>query len=304
MAKFITGDNLIKAIDDIIWEAKDNLLIVSPYIKLDSYFKELFQGQMNRPKLRITIVFGKNEGDVSKSLSKDDFSFFMGFSNVSIVYVPNLHAKYYGNELKGVITSINLYDHSFKNNIEFGVFSEVNLLDRFSPSSDMEAWRTALDLAETNEAVFIKRPVFEKALFGGIFGKNYVNSEILHDVTDKFYGLGSNRRNPTIKGFRKTSDFPDELILGTNNEIARPSRADFVKEETAKKKYEPERKPQKQNGYCIRTGVEIPFNPNRPLSESAYKSWVQYENPDFKEKYCHKTGKPSYGKTSMRNPVL
>ena len=42
MAKFITGENLENAVYEIIWEAESNLLIVSPFIKLDDYFKRLF----------------------------------------------------------------------------------------------------------------------------------------------------------------------------------------------------------------------------------------------------------------------
>ncbi len=57
-------------------------------------------------------------------------------------------------------------------------------------------------------------------------------------------------------------------------------------------------------GYCIRTGEEIAFNPQRPFCYKAYKSWAKFENYDFPEKYCHKTGKPSNGETSMANPEL
>lgn len=57
-------------------------------------------------------------------------------------------------------------------------------------------------------------------------------------------------------------------------------------------------------GYCIRTGKPIPFNLNKPMSKEAYDSWCRYKNPDYKEKYCHQTGKESFGKTSMKNPVL
>ncbi|MBN8693010.1 MAG: hypothetical protein J0L69_07415 [Bacteroidetes bacterium] len=57
-------------------------------------------------------------------------------------------------------------------------------------------------------------------------------------------------------------------------------------------------------GYCIRTGERIPFNPSKPYSDKAYKSWSQYKNSNYKEKYCHKTGKESNGKTSMANPIL
>lgn len=168
MNKFITGENLENAVYEIIWEAKKNLLIVSPFIKLDDYFKRLFDNHINNPKLHILIVFGKNETEKNKSLSNEDFNYFKKFLNISIVYIPNLHAKYYGNEKKGVITSINLYDYSFKNNIEFGVYSELNLLSKYRKNADNEAWQTCYNLAEKSEAIFIKRPVYEKKILSPI----------------------------------------------------------------------------------------------------------------------------------------
>ena len=122
MAKFITGNELTEEIYEIIHKAKKQLLIVSPYIKLDDYFKkEVFKHQIKNDELHVVIAFGKNEKNPQKSFKKEDFEYFKEFRNISIVYVPNLHAKYYGNEKKGVITSINLYDYSFKNNIVFDV---------------------------------------------------------------------------------------------------------------------------------------------------------------------------------------
>ena len=52
-------------------------------------------------------------------------------------------------------------------------------------------------------------------------------------------------------------------------------------------------------GYCISTGEPIPFDLSRPLCYDSYKSCVQFQNPDFPEKYCYSTGK-----TSMRKPIL
>lgn len=40
------------------------------------------------------------------------------------------------------------------------------------------------------------------------------------------------------------------------------------------------------------------------MTKESWKIWNEYRNPDFPEKYCHKTGKPSNGKTSMRSPIL
>lgn len=291
MTKFITGQDLEKVIYDIIWEAEETLLIVSPYIRLDEYFKKLFDKHAYNPNVHLLIVFGKNEREVSRSLSKDDFDYFKKFLNVSVVYVPNLHAKYYSNELKGVITSINLYDYSFIHNIEFGVYSETNLLNAFQKTASNEAWTMCMHMANNYEVVFVKRPVYEKRLLSVLLGKNYIKSDILYDITDKFYGapdgyLESNL--PKKNSMKKLSDFPGELELGSKPAV-RPTREEVENSAI---------------GFCIRTGEKIPFNPRKPFSDNAYKSWAKFENMDYPEAYCHKTGKASYGKTSMRNPIL
>lgn len=287
MTKFITGKELEKAVYDIIWEANETLIIVSPFIKLDDYFKKLFDKHANNPKINLVIVFGKNEGAVNKSMSKEDFDYFKKFLNICIVYVPHLHAKYYGNESMGVTTSINLYDYSFKNNIEFGVYSEYNLLNNFTQSVDKTAWLTCMDIATSNEVVFIKRPVVEKRLLSSLLGKSYIKSDVLLDSTDKFYNPVFYKTKKS-EPFKKMQDFPDEIVLGSISAI-RPEREDLT---------------DKNLGYCIRTGDRIPFNPKAPYSEKAFKSWAKYGNPHYQEKYCHKTGNKSYGKTSMNNPIL
>ncbi len=285
MSEFLTGEKLDETICDTIWEAEETLLIVSPFIKLDDYFKKLFDKHENNPKLHLILVFGKNEKSVKRSMSKADFEYFKKFLNVSIVYVPNLHAKYYGNEFQGIITSINLYDYSFKNNIEFGVFSKVSVLDRFKQSPDKDAWNECNEIAESNEVVFVKRPVYENRKLLINLGKNYVSSKILHDSTDKFYGFNKKKDHPT----KTLKDFPTELELGSS--IAeRPSRTTYEVDY--------------QYGYCIRSGVKIAFNPKQPMSKEAWLVWNQYQDEDFPEKYCHKTGNRSNGKTSMKNPIL
>ena len=60
----------------------------------------------------------------------------------------------------------------------------------------------------------------------------------------------------------------------------------------------------KETGYCIRTGIEIPFNVEKPMSYEAFKSWSKYSDPDYSEKYCHFSGESSYGETSVSRPIL
>lgn len=285
MSKFITGKDLEDAITDIIWQAEEALLLVSPFIKLDTYFKELFNKHRNNHKIHIILVFGKNEKAVKKSMSKEDFDYFKQFPFVSIVYVPNLHAKYYGNETKGVLTSINLYDYSFKNNIEFGMFYENSIMDRFKRTADQEAWEYCMQIAHDNEAVFIKRPVYEQKRILVNLGKNYIKSEVLHDSTEKFYSAFRRNQNTAIKYL---GDFDDFIDANTNNSN-KPQRED-VEIPT--------------HGFCIRTGKKIKYNPKQPMSREAWLVWNEYGNEDFPERFCHRTGQPSNGKTSMKNPIL
>jgi hypothetical protein len=285
MSKFLTGKDLETAIYDIIWDTEKTLMIVSPFIKLDDYFKELFDKHENNPKIHLLLVFGKNEKAVKKSMSKADFDYFKKFLNVSIIYVPSLHAKYYGNESKGIITSINLYDYSFKNNIEFGVYSEQGILDGFKQSADKEAWDECVEIAENNEIIFIKRPVYQTKKFLINFGKNYVKSDILFDSTEKFYGFKTHKSDSE----KRLNDFPEEIELGS---------PDSERPERIKESKNP------QTGFCIRSGIEIPFNPEQPMNKMSWQVWIQYGDFDFQEQYCHKTGKKSNGKTTMRNPIL
>jgi hypothetical protein len=306
MAKFITGTELEKAICDIIWEAKQKLLIVSPFIKLDDFFKKHFERHNANYDLHLLIVFGKNENDVSKSLNQGDFEFFKSFPNVSIIYEPKLHAKYYGNEAKGVITSINLYDASFKSNIEFGIFTQLNLITQFASTTEKDAWEKCNEIAGNGEVVFIRRPIFKKVL---LVGKKYLTSKTLLDNTEYFYTQYGKRQ---LQG-KKLADF-DEFLYNEEAEAVRPTREVYNRSASYEHKVvnsnnlvreEGNSYSIKNNkGFCIRTGVQIPFDMERPFSWDAYNSWSRFGNPDYPEKYCHFSGEPSNGETTYNKPIL
>jgi phosphatidylserine/phosphatidylglycerophosphate/cardiolipin synthase-like enzyme len=60
----------------------------------------------------------------------------------------------------------------------------------------------------------------------------------------------------------------------------------------------------KPTGFCIRTGVPIPFNVEKPMSYEAFKSWSRYSDPEYAENFCHFSGEPSNGETSVSKPIL
>jgi len=60
----------------------------------------------------------------------------------------------------------------------------------------------------------------------------------------------------------------------------------------------------KQTGYCIRTGALIPFDVEKPMSFESFKSWSKYSDPSYAENFCHFSGEPSGGETSLSRPIL
>ena len=54
-------------------------------------------------------------------------------------------------------------------------------------------------------------------------------------------------------------------------------------------------------GHCIRCGVKITFNQEKPLCADDHKSWNRFQNPDYREHYCHQCGEEH--ETSMAKPL-
>lgn len=216
MAKFITGEELTEEVYDIIHGAKKQLLIVSPYIKLDDYFKDqLFNTHKKNSELHIIVAFGKNQKNPERSFKLIDLEYFMDFPNVSIVFIPNLHAKYYANEKKGIITSINLYDYSFKNNVEFGVVSESKLIG--GSGVDKDAWESTMKVLKDGYTVYIRRPNYKKKFF---IAKDYLGSETSLDLTqDLLNGITLPKHS--------VFDFMGETFIEQLTNPKRISRAEF-----------------------------------------------------------------------------
>ncbi len=261
MSRFIKHTELAKEIKNIFEEAEEGITIVSPYIKLHPDIKKILHSKKNDDNFTIEIMYGKNEGDISKSLSKEDLEFFKEFKNVYIHYQENLHAKYYANEKKSIITSINLHEYSFNHNIEVGILLERKFFGIGGDNSmDTEAYDYFDEIFEKSKQVFAKG-VKEKKVFFGLFSVAD-GTEIHEDNSKKMYASSFSSK-------------PSKSLQSSG-----------------------------KSGFCIRTGVKIPFDAKHPFSESAFKSWNQFKNKDFKEKFCHFSGESSNGETTFTRPIL
>ncbi|WP_298420039.1 phospholipase D family protein [uncultured Kordia sp.] len=296
MSNFLTGKKLEDKLTDIIWNAKKYVIIISPYIKLDNHVKSIFEKIKTGHEVKIHLIFGKNENSKYDSFNKNDFDYFKEFKNISILYLKDLHAKHYCNEREGLITSLNLYDYSLVNNIEYGVYFSKTVLNPIDKLFEETERFTNELIFEKSEVVFLKRPRYKKKMFG--LTKSYLDSSTIFDISDSFF-RGEKYDSKSL------CEFENEHITDIDKVFnKKPQRQDRSEQKkSTASRYQ--RKEKKQfHGFCIRTGEQIPFNPERPFSYNAYKTWSQFENYDYGENYCHKTGKRSNGKTSMRNPIL
>jgi len=66
------------------------------------------------------------------------------------------------------------------------------------------------------------------------------------------------------------------------------------KSTAAKPKPKPKAKPINGSGHCIRCDTKIKLNPMAPYCKKCFSSWKKYENPDYKDNYCHICGKDNF----------
>jgi phosphatidylserine/phosphatidylglycerophosphate/cardiolipin synthase-like enzyme len=232
MAKFLNTRKAVSEIEDLIRNAGEKLILISPYLKLSKDFKELLAYRNSKDKIT-TVIFGKQE------LNPDEMKFLQGLRFVILKYNEDLHAKCYLNDFKMIITSLNLYQFSMANNKEMGV-----LLER-SNNNDVDVFNEALDEVE------------------------FINAN-----SQRF----SFNNGPAVV-FNKSPKPTVPISKEPKKEL-------------------------KQTGFCIRTGVQIPFNTEKPLSADAYKCWSKYADPNYAEKFCHFSGEESKGETSVSKPIL
>jgi phosphatidylserine/phosphatidylglycerophosphate/cardiolipin synthase-like enzyme len=130
MAKFLNTSATNYFLEELIKDAKDRLVLVSPFLKLNDRMKELLADK-NRLKIDVRIVYGKSE------LQPEEINWLKELTYIRTSFCKNLHAKCYLNEELCIITSLNLYEFSQINNNEMGV-----LIRR---SDDAELYRDAYE---------------------------------------------------------------------------------------------------------------------------------------------------------------
>jgi len=216
MAKFLTTTGTSYHIENIIQSARKKLVLVTPYLQLS---KTLFERLKDaaRKNVKIIIIYGKDE------LKPSEKELLSEIENVNLYFFNNLHAKCYFNETEMVITSMNMYEFSEKNNREMGVYV-TKLEDSELFASAVNETSSIIQSSHQEEVSILKQDITSK-----------VNEEQIN-----YNPFFSNKRN----------------VKGT----------------------------------CIRCGVNINYDPNRPFCRECFSIWYQFENPDYEENFCHACG--------------
>lgn len=131
MADFLDALGVSAAITEVIKNAEEQISIISPYINLTSHNKKYLQS-IGDKKIPVSIVYRSDA-----TLNPEDLAFLKQLQSVQIYKCDDLHAKCYLNEQFGIITSMNIYEHSQSNNWEMGV--------RFSRETDLELYTQAVN---------------------------------------------------------------------------------------------------------------------------------------------------------------
>ncbi|WP_116125599.1 phospholipase D family protein [Lewinella sp. IMCC34183] len=277
-SKFIQGEELNMEVISLIRDARKIILLVSPFIKFHPRVVDALKTHATRNDLKLRILCGKNDDQISKSLSYETVRFLQGFPDVEIRHESRLHAKFYASENASILTSMNLYEYSMNHNIEAGVLFKPKLLLGNS-TTDQHAYGY-FEQVYTDADLIYKREPQVVTSFGGL-RKKYSEPLVTHDELDKYY---------------QKDDWPYQAAPAASNYSSSGGRNRTYSNHT--------RGGNGDEGYCIRTGAVITFNPRRPLSSDAYYTWLQFQNEDYPERYCHRTGRESHGRTSYRHPIL
>jgi len=260
MPKFLTTTGVSYEIENIIKGAKYKLALVSPYLKLSQNFYERLR-DADKKNVSILIVYGKEE------LNNDQKRQLADLQNLKLFFCANLHAKCYMNENSCVITSMNMYEFSEKNNREIGVV--------FSRTEDQTIF------TETAEEI--------KSIIG-----NSKESDILElNLTEK-------NKIPVPSPQQDKYNKPEQKnIIKNTKPTPQPSKNQFASSffggilSAATSLL-------RTDGFCLRCGTKINHDLDKPFCLNCYQQWAIYGNPDYSENHCHTCGKRH--KTSFAKP--
>jgi hypothetical protein len=155
MPKFLTTSGTSYYIEKIIINATKNLILISPYLFLSKTLLERLT-DADKKGVNIIIVYSQNKLRIAETKVLE------AFKNLRIRYSQNLHAKCYFNQDEMIITSMNMYEFSEKNNREMGILIDAKEDKDLFREASLEAksiFDAALSCDVTGQVIETKAPI-------------------------------------------------------------------------------------------------------------------------------------------------
>jgi PLD-like domain len=271
MARIVTTKGISAAISDVISRADKRVVIISPYIQLSPLFEErlLASGQRG---VELIIVCRK------KKLKEEEKDKLLRIPNVKLYAHDNVHTKCYYNERELVLGSMNFYEYSDKYNRELGITIEA--------VNDKQLYDDAV--RESEEIVLM-------AMNNGDTYRSTVQpkpAQTTHQQTQTQTGNTQAQSQQKKSEPQKKEEAKPRPSYKQNFNIPRPDKRNFLEKIADVLSHQ---------GFCLRCKTKLQYNPNTPYCPSCYKSWAQWNNIEFKERYCHRCGESN--PTSLSKPL-
>jgi len=291
MVEFLKTTGVSHYLEELVDNAQDKLILISPYLQINDRIKEQLE-EKNRMKIDVRIVYGKNE------LQPEENNWLKDLDFITSSYCENLHAKCYLNNKEAIITSMNLYEFSQVNNNEMGIHvkrdedpdiyndikEEANRLIRVSDeieiSVEKKPSKSIDDEGDKGYCIRCKEEIeldpttpYCSDCFSSWNKYKNVDYEEKHcHICGK--EMKSTRNKPVCYGCYKENkddlDFPEK------------DKKSGEKDSTSERE---------EKGYCIRCEKEIELDPTSPYCSECYETWSEYGNEEYEEDHCHICGK-------------
>ena len=116
MPLFLNTKKLNYWLPKLISKAEKELVIIVPYIQTSERIFEALK-IANSNQVEIILIYRENKLPIKEKEK------LLSLNNINLLHHPNIHCKCYYNGEILILSSMNLYDYSEKNNREMGILA-------------------------------------------------------------------------------------------------------------------------------------------------------------------------------------
>lgn len=204
--KFIPPLEISSKLMTLIEEAKTELILVSPYVKIDNWgkMKSCIDRAIDR-NVKITFIARKN--------AEQDLTYIKSLK-LNLILINDLHAKVYINDKNAIVTSQNITQSSDINSIEIGYLSE-NPRERKELIDFVNQYITPIannEKLEHNLKINSKIKIVEKINYDNVISLKEYQVNYMNDYFTKKYSNCNFKKTSTYVFSNTLIPYADVMI--------------------------------------------------------------------------------------------